>query len=119
MLEANLMDGFELIEVKCVSRANGAIRISNDKKVMNISAKYIKELGWKDKERVNLKGKGETFMLEPNKVGLITVHAMGSAGQITSTNFNIEVLSRTKSCREYEGWTEENVLFFRPKRGEK
>lgn len=119
MLEANLMDGFELIEVKCVSRANGAIRISNDKKVMNISAKYIKELGWKNKERVNLKGKGGTFALEPCKTGLVTVHVNSSGGgAITSVNFCIEVLSRTRSCREYEGWTEGDVLFFRPKRGE-
>lgn len=119
MLSTDLYDGFELIEINCSRNTDNIIRISADKRRFTIPTKYMRELGWKDKERVNLKGKGETFMLEPNKVGLITVHAMGSAGQITSTNFNIEVLSRTKSCREYEGWTEENVLFFRPKRGEK
>lgn len=119
MLSTDLYDGFELIEINCSRYTDNIIRISADKRRFTIPTKYMRELGWKDKERVNLKGKGETFMLEPNKVGLITVHAMGSAGQITSTNFNIEVLSRTKSCREYEGWTEENVLFFRPKRGEK
>ena len=119
MLGTNLLDGFELIEVNGSRNTDSIIRISADKRRFTIPARFMKALGWKDKERVNLRGRGETFALVPDKVGLITVHSVGgSAGQITSTNFNIEVLSRTKSCREYEGWVEDNVLFFRPKRGE-
>lgn len=118
MLGTNLLDGFELIEVNGSRNTDGVIRISSDKRRFTIPTKYIKELGWKDKQRVNLRCKGNLFALEPNKVGLMTIHARNGAGQITSTNFNIEILSRTKSCREYDGWVEDGWLFFKPKRGE-
>ena len=119
MLRTNLLDGFELIEVKKATRTTGSIKVTADKKVMNISVKYMKELGWGDKERVNLRCLGSTFALEPNKVGLVTVHLhKNGGGVITSKNFCLEVLSRAKSCRDYEGWVEEGVLFFRPKRGD-
>jgi hypothetical protein len=118
MSSTNLLDGFDLIKIKSVTRATGSIRISKDKKSMNISTKYMRELGWKNKERVNLRCCGSTFALEPDKVGLITVHLQNGGGIITSTNFCLEVLSRTRSCREYEGWVEQGILFFKPKRGE-
>lgn len=118
MLGTNLLDGFELIEINCTRNTDNIIRISADKRRFTIPIKYMRELGWKDKQRVNLRCKGTTFALEPDKVGLMTIHSPNGAGQITSTNFNIEVLSRTKSCREYEGWVEDDCLFFRPKRGD-
>ena len=119
MLGTNLLDGFELIEIKSARNTNSLIRISADKRRFTIPTRFMKELGWEDKTRVNLAVMGKTFALVPDKVGLITIHCIsGSAGQITSTNFNIEILSRTKSCKEYEGWVEDNVLFFRPKRGD-
>lgn len=119
MLGTNLLDGFKIIEINCTRNMDSLIRISADKRRFTIPTRFMKELGWEDKKRVNLAVMGETFALVPDKVGLVTVHRVGgSAGQITSTNFNIEILSRTKSCREYEGWVEDNVLFFRPKRGE-
>lgn len=119
MLGANLLDGFELVKVSSSTRTTGAIKISKDKKQMNISAKFINELGWQDKQRVNLRCKGTLFALEPSKVGLVTIHIpKSSGGLITSQNFCWEVLSRSKSCREFEGWVEGDTLFFKPKKGE-
>ena len=121
MIGTNLLDGFELIEIKASSRGRGSgvIKISNNKRMMSIPVKYSKELNWKDGERVNLKIKGTTFALEPSKVGLVTTHShSGSGVVISNVNFCREVLSRTRSCREYDGWVEEGTLFFRPKRGD-
>ena len=118
MLNQSLLDKFELIEVKSVDRSTGRITINKDKNTFNISTKYIKQLDWKNNERVNLRGYGGTFALVPDKVGLIKVHINNNGGIITSVNFCLEVLSRTKSCRVFEGWVEDNVLFFRPKEGE-
>lgn len=118
MLGTNLLDGFKIIEINCTRNTDNLIRISADKRRFTIPARFMRELGWEGKKRVNLAVMGETFALVPDKVGLITVNHSASTGQITSANFNIEVLSRTRSCREFEGWVEGNILFFRPKRGE-
>lgn len=116
----NLLEGFELVQFEACARSTGKIRINKDKNVMTISSTYMAKLGWGNPERVNLRCCGSTFALEPNKVGLITVrHNTGSnGGIITSKNFCLEVLSRTRSCREFEGWVEEGILFFKPVKGE-
>ena len=117
MLDKNLWGKFELVQF-ATGREKGYITISADKKQMNISSKFVKELDWEDKTRVNLYRFGETFALEKDKVGLITIHKNGNSGAITSSNFCLEILSRTKSCRKFEGWVEDGILFFKPAKGE-
>lgn len=118
MLDKNLWGEFELIEVNPTTCERGFLTISSDKKQMNISTKFIKELDWQDKQRLNLYRFGETFALKTDKVGLITLHRVKNGGTITSANFCLEVLSRTHSCRKFEGWVEEGILFFKPAEGE-
>lgn len=117
MLDKNLWGKFELVQIS-TGREKGDIRISDNKKAMNISSKYMKQLGWEDKTRVNLYRFGETFALEKDKVGLLTIHKNGNSGAITSSNFCLEILSRTKSCKVFEGWVEDGILFFKPMKGE-
>lgn len=119
MLEQNLWGEFELIEVNSCSRQKGYITISKSKNVLNIASKFMKQLPWADEERVNLYRLGETFALRPHKVGLIRVRRHKNGGsQIPSTNLCLEILSRSKSCMKFEGWVEEDTLFFKPVKGE-
>lgn len=119
MLDKNLLDGFELVEIKTTRNLKGLVTISNDRSRLSISTKFTNELNWENGERVNLRRLGETFALVPDKVGLIKVHIFDKGGaMVTSKNVCLEILARTKSCKNFEGWVEENILFFKPMRGE-
>lgn len=119
MLDSNLLDGFELVEIKTTRNPRGLVTISADKARLGISNKFTRELGWEDGKRVNLRRKGRMFALVPDKVGLLKIHTFSKGGAfITSKNLCLEIMSQTESCREFEGWVEDDVLFFRPKRGE-
>ena len=120
MLDTNLMGEFELIEVSVGNHTNKSniCKIDGNKKCFTIPRRISEQLCWADKERVNLYRFGETFLLKPDNVGLLTMHNYKGVLAITSKNFCIELLSRTRSCREYEAWVEGNALLFKPKKGE-
>lgn len=120
MLDQNLWKNFELVKVESGRPSKGLITISDNKRQVTISAKFIKELGWGNGQRVNLYKFGKTFAFKPDKVGLVTIHVPKNqnCGMITSINLCLEVLSSTHSCRKFEGWIEDDVLFFKPAEGE-
>ena len=119
MSNKTILDSFELVDIKTHSRQKGFITISKSKRALSISKSFLDELPWVDGERVNLMRKGETFALVPNKVGLVKVHQNSSCcGIITSSDLCLKILSNSKSCRKFEGWVEEDALFFKPWKGE-
>lgn len=118
MLDRNLLEKFELVEIKTSSRAKGFVTINKDKRILSISSKYTEQLPWINGERLNLKRLGETFILVPEKTGLLTLHQNKASTQIASANMCLEIMSKTHGCRKFEAWVEEDVLFFKPWKGE-
>lgn len=120
MLDQNLWKNFELVRVETSRASSGMITISDNKKQMFISSRFMRELGWENGERVNLYKFGKTFAFKPDKVGLVTIHVpkKQKSGIITSINLCLEVLASTRSCRKFDGWVEDDVLFFKPAEGE-
>jgi len=116
----DLMGELELIEIKQKPFARrGYCTIASAKNVFNIPKAKADELKWDDRQRVNLYSIGSTFVLKPDKTGLVTVRATGNGSmRVCSTNFCLELMSRTRSCRTYEAWVEKDALFFRPERRE-
>lgn len=119
MVDLNLMGELELIEIKqrSVNRNRGC-SISSTKTHFMISKRIGEELKWRNNERVNLYHIGNTFVLKADKVGLLTVKATNGGYRINSAGLCLELLSRTKSCRKYEAWTEQGMLMFKPERSE-
>lgn len=113
---ASLIDKMELIEVKTKRKGTNKCTIPASKNSFFIPKGKMEELGWQNGERVNLYVLGTTFALKPDKVGLMRVRTTPSSGTtcIYSSQLCLELLSRTRSCREYECWTEGNILVFRP-----
>lgn len=122
MLNQEFWGELELIEVKQCPRGGSnakIVTIDSGKTKVFIPKVLVSELKWNNKERVNLYKMGKTFVLKPHKVGLLKVNTVASgAMMIYSKNLCLELLSRTKSCREYEAWVEEDALLFKPKVGE-
>lgn len=120
MTTIDLMGELELIEIKqrTVQRA-GYCHISKERNVFTIPRVKVEQLKWRELERVNLYCIGSTFVLKPDKTGLLTARtSAGGTTRINSTNLCLELMSRTKSCREFDCWVEQNMLFFKPERRE-
>lgn len=119
MYNKSVLDGFELIEVRKTYPTKGLVTIDKSKRVLSISKRFMDLLPWGDLERVNLLKKGETFALVPHKVGLVKVHKYKSkGGYITSSDLCLKVLANSRGCRTFEGWVEEDTLFFKPQKGD-
>jgi len=113
------MGKFELINVKSGKRYGiNEVVISKDKRNMRIGRIVAEQLNWKDGERVNLYFDGETFKLEPDKVGLVTIKKRSDFFGVTGQNFCIEILYRARNCFRYEATVKDNVLYFKPKKEE-
>ena len=123
MLNQNFWGELELIEIKqgrTGSRSEKVVTIDKGKNKLFIPKILTADLNWANGERINLYRMGQTFVLKPHKVGLMKVHSVASGAMtIYSQNLCLELMSRTKSCREYDAWVEEDALFFKPKEGEK
>ena len=125
MFDSSLMGELELINVTPNAQTKRECSISDSKSVFSISAQLGRDLGWNDVERVNLYRAGSTFVLKPDKVGLMKVVKVTKGSEsrkICNKNFCIEVLSRCRSARKFDGWAEGDnpkMLFFKPKEGEK
>lgn len=118
MLDRDLLKKFEKVEVVTSNKNRGFVTITKDKRTLLISNKFIEKLPWIDGERLDLYRFGETFYLTPAKAGLLTFHAKKKVNQITSVNLCLEIMSKTHSCRKFDAWVEEDILFFKPWEGE-
>lgn len=112
---------FELVKVKQAKRyGSNEVTISKDKRVVRIGQILAKQLDWVNGERVDLYFDEElkTYKLEKAKAGLINVKRDTSSMCITSKYLCIEILYRAHDHFTYEGWVENDTLFFKAKEAE-
>ena len=126
MLNTDLFGTLEKIEFTVGTRRErnlNAVTITANKGVLTISAQLIRKLGWKEGTRLDLYNVGTLFVLKPAKAGLATLRFTKAStweqAKIYSKNMCLEILSRCRSNRFFEGEVQDGMLLFRPKEGEK
>lgn len=115
----DLFGDLELIEVKPTVHGGGhkcnKVTIGSKKNVITISKGLMEDLPWADTERVNLYACGNMFVFKKHKVGLVKVkRTKNGGGRITGMNVCLEILSRCKGNRHFEGEVQEDAIFFKP-----
>ena len=125
MLNTDLFGTLEKIDFTVNARRErdlNAVTITANKGVLAISAKLIRELGWEEGTRLDLYNVGTLFVLKPAKAGLATLKFAKAStwkqAKIYSKNMCLEILSRCRSNRFFEGEVQDGMLLFRPKEGE-
>lgn len=113
----DITDVFERMDIKSRRRTQGMITMSKDKRKVIISTVYTEKAGWKNGERLDPFRSGETFLLKPSKAGVLTLKLQSSSsGIIYSTDYVLEVMAFSHSSTKFEGWVEDDRLFFKPVR---
>lgn len=122
MFDKTLLEDFELVPVKENTKKKGTINIDRYKRRLTISSAYGDRLGWGETQRLDFRKskQGTSVALVPNKVGLVTARRVGKTKtySICSTDLCLKIRVICGSYDQFEGWTADGILFFKPMESE-
>ena len=124
MFDKSFLEGFEPVAIVRKNHG-GKTYLSIDKSghQLFIPGKFAKATKWTHGQRLDLMHQGQTFALVPNKVGLVSFRFNGGdiktqSGAITSADMCLKIKIIVGRKTTFDGWTEGDVLFFRPRESE-